>query len=66
MSKEELAEIQKKLCKFIDLGWIRPSISPFDAPVIFIRKKKKKGTLRVCIDYRLLNKETKIDTYPIP
>ena len=45
-------------------GWIRPSASPYGAPVIVIRKKT--GELRIMIDYRLLNKQTRLDSYPIP
>ena len=63
MSEEEFAEIRKRICEYIDLGWICPSTSLFSDPNIFIRKK---GILQMCIDYRLLNKETKIDAYSIP
>jgi hypothetical protein len=45
-------------------GAIRPSKSPFGAPVIFV--KKKDGTLRMCIDYRELNEITIKNRYPLP
>ena len=43
---------------------IRPSISPFGAPVLFV--KKPNGTFRMCVDYRALNKATIRNQYPIP
>ena len=45
-------------------GWIRPSCSPYGAPIIFIRKKT--GELRMTVDYRALNRQTKRDVYPLP
>lgn len=45
-------------------GWIRPSSSPYGAPIIFIRKKT--GELRMVIDYRALNSQTRKDVYPLP
>lgn len=45
-------------------GWIRPSTSPYGHPILFVRKKD--GGLRMCVDYRLLNRNTRIDRYPIP
>ena len=64
MSGKELAEVRRQLKEYIELGWIRPSTSPYGAPVLLFRKKE--GTLRMCIDYRLLNKETRLASYPIP
>ncbi|GKD46210.1 putative reverse transcriptase domain-containing protein [Tanacetum coccineum] len=49
---------------FEDKGFIRPSSSPWGAPVLFI--KKKDGSFRMCIDYRELNKLTINDRYPLP
>jgi hypothetical protein len=45
-------------------GYIFPSVSPWGAPVIFVRKKD--GTLRLCIDFRRLNKVTIRNKYPLP
>ena len=45
-------------------GFIRPSVSPWGAPVLFV--KKKDGTMRMCIDYRQLNKVTVKNKYPLP
>jgi hypothetical protein len=50
MSTLELQELKMKLKELLDLGLIHPSVSPWGAPVIFIRKKD--GSLRLCIDYR--------------
>ena len=47
----------------IDNGFIRPSKSPYEAPVLFV--KKKDGSLRMCIDYRALNKITVKNKYPL-
>ncbi len=47
-----------------ELGFIRPSTSPYGAPILFVRKKD--GTLRMCIDYRALNKVTVKNRYPLP
>ena len=64
MSEEELAEVKRQLKECMELGWIHPSTSPYGAPVLLFRKKE--GTLHMCIDYRLLNKETCLASYPIP
>jgi hypothetical protein len=53
----QLEELLKK-------GYIRPSVSPWGAPVLFV--KKKDGTLRLCIDFRQLNKVTVKNKYPLP
>ena len=50
--------------ELIDKKYIRPSVSPWGAPVIFV--KKKDGTMRLCIDYRQLNKMTIKNRYPLP
>jgi archaeosine-15-forming tRNA-guanine transglycosylase len=56
MCTQELKEMQLQLEKFLKKGYIRPSVSPWGAPVLFM--KKKDGTLRLCIDFRQLNKVT--------
>ena len=64
MSGPELEEIKAQLQDHLEKGWIRPSSSDFGAPVLFVRKKD--GSLRMCIDYRSLNKLTVKDRYPLP
>ncbi|XP_040942311.1 uncharacterized protein [Gossypium hirsutum] len=64
MSPPELEELQKHLKELLDAGFIRPSKSPYGAPVLF--QKKHDGSLRMCIDYRALNKITVKNRYPIP
>ena len=53
-----------ELKELIDKKYIRPSVSPWGAPVIFVKKKDK--TMRLCIDYRQLNKMTIKNIYPLP
>jgi hypothetical protein len=60
----ELEVLKKYIEKALDRGWIRRSHSPMGAPVLFVPKKG--GELRLCIDYRALNKETVFDRTPIP
>ena len=50
--------------ELLEKGFIRPSVSPWGAPVLFV--KKKDGTLRLCVDYRQLNKMTVKNNYPLP
>jgi hypothetical protein len=64
LSQPELAELRKQLEKLIEEGWIRPSLSPYGAPVLFA--KKKDGSLRLCVDYRALNKITVKNKYSLP
>ena len=54
MAPTELREFKAQLEELLSKGFIRPSISPWGAPVLFVKKKKKKkdGSLRLCIDYR--------------
>jgi len=64
MAPPELAELRKQLDELLKAGFIRPAKAPFGAPVLF--QKKKDGSLRLCIDYRALNKLTVRNKYPLP
>ncbi|XP_028763323.1 uncharacterized protein LOC114721630 [Neltuma alba] len=64
MSPSELAELKKQIEDLLEKGFIRPSVSPWGSPVLFV--KKKDGSLRLCIDYRQLNKVTIKNKYPLP
>ncbi|GBG81923.1 hypothetical protein CBR_g34105 [Chara braunii] len=64
MSPQELEELRKQLDELLEKGWIRPSSSPFGAPVLFVPKKE--GELRMCTDYRGLNAITVKDAEPLP
>ncbi|CAH9086342.1 unnamed protein product [Cuscuta europaea] len=64
MAPAELNELKTQLQELLDNGFIRPSHYPWGAPVLFV--KKKDGTLRMCIDYRQLNKVTIKNRYPLP
>ena len=62
MAPTELKELNDQLKELLDKGFIRPSTSPWGAPVLFV--KEKDGSLRLCIDYRQLNKVTIKNKYP--
>ena len=64
MAPAELKELKTQLQELVDMGFIRPSISPWGAPVLFV--KKKDDIWRLCIDYRQLNKVTIRNRYPLP
>ena len=64
MAPAELKELKEQLRDLLEKGFIRPSTSPWGAPVLFVRKKD--GSLRMCIDYRQLNKVTIKNRYPLP
>ncbi|GKG07569.1 hypothetical protein Tco_0330538 [Tanacetum coccineum] len=60
----ELEELSGQLKELQDKGFIRPSLSPWGAPVLFV--KKNDGSFRICIDYKELNKLTVKNRYPLP
>src|ERR1700676_446252 len=64
MSVPELDELKKQLNDLLAKGQIRISKSPYRSPVLFV--KKKDGSMRLCIDYRALNKITIKNKYPLP
>ena len=64
MSIGELEELKVQLKELLDKKFIRPSSSPWGAPVIFVDKKD--GTRRMCVDYRALNDITIKNKYPLP
>ena len=64
MSVPELTELKMQLQELLDEGYIHPSVSPWGAPVLFI--KRKDGTMRMCMDYTQLNKLTVKNKYPLP
>ena len=64
LTPPESEELSTQLPGILDKGFIRPSSSPWGAPVLFV--KKKDGTFRMCIDYRELNKVTVKNRYPLP
>ena len=64
MAPTELKELKEQLRDLLEKGFIRPSTSPWGAPVLFVRKKD--GSLRMCIDYRQLNKVTIKNRYALP
>jgi hypothetical protein len=64
MAASELAELKKQLEELQQSGFIRPSSSPWGAPILFV--KKKDGSMRMCVDYRALNEVTIKNKYPLP
>ncbi|GJR20990.1 putative reverse transcriptase domain-containing protein [Tanacetum coccineum] len=64
LAPSEMQELLDQLHELADRGFIRPSTSPWGAPVLFV--KKKDGSFRMCIDYRELNKLTVKNHYPLP
>ena len=63
MTLAELQELKIQLQELLDRGFIRPNTSPWGTPVLFTKKKDK--TLRLCIDYRQLNRVTIKNRYPL-
>jgi hypothetical protein len=64
MTPKELAELKVQLHELLDKGYIRPSSSPWGCPALFLKKKEQ--SLRLCVDYRLLNVITVKNKYPLP
>ena len=60
----EKTELAKQFEKMLEKGWIRPSTSSWASPVLFVPKSD--GGLRMCVDYRILNSQTKPLNYPMP
>src|ERR1051325_8471087 len=63
MSASELAELKKQLEELLENKFVRPSVSSWGAPVLLV--KKKEGSMRLCVDYRQLNKVTIKNRYPL-
>ncbi|GKF50726.1 hypothetical protein Tco_0147193, partial [Tanacetum coccineum] len=64
LATSEMKELSEQLKELSEKGFIRPSSSPWGAPVLFV--KKKDGSFRMCIDYQELNKLTVKNRYPLP
>ncbi|GKG35645.1 hypothetical protein Tco_0440799, partial [Tanacetum coccineum] len=64
LAPTEMKELSKQLQELLEKGFIRPSSSPWGAPVLFV--KNKDGSFRMCIDYHELNKLTIKNRYPLP
>ena len=64
LSQQQLKVLREELDRLLELRLIKPSISPYGAPVLFVPKKDR--TLQMCIDYRALNKQIIKNCYPLP
>ncbi|MCI80174.1 RNA-directed DNA polymerase (Reverse transcriptase), partial [Trifolium medium] len=64
MSAAELEKLKEQLEELLEKRFVRPSVSPWGAPVLLV--KKKDGSMRFCIDYHQLNKATIKNKYPLP
>jgi hypothetical protein len=64
VSRLELVELKKQIDELLEKDYIRPSTSPWAAPMLFVEKKD--GTKRMCIDHRALNEVTIKNKYPCP
>ncbi|KAL0345884.1 UNVERIFIED_CONTAM: Retrovirus-related Pol polyprotein from transposon.6 [Sesamum radiatum] len=63
MALVELQELKKQIGELLEKRFIRPSTSPWGAPMLFV--KKKDGSMRLCVDYRQLNRVTVKNKYPL-
>jgi hypothetical protein len=64
MAATELAELKKQLSELEQKGYVRPTSSPWGAPVLFVKKKDR--SMRLCVDYRALNEVTIKNKYHLP
>ena len=64
LSPLEHQEVQTQIKMLLEKGWIEPSVSPFGSPILFVQKKD--GSLRMCVDYRAVNKQTEKNRYALP
>lgn len=64
MAPREMQELKEQLQELLEKGYRRPSVSPWGAPVLFV--KKIDGSLRLCIDYWEMNQVTVKNRYPLP
>ena len=64
MTPVEMKDLATQLQDLLEKGVIRPNVSPWGEPVLVV--KKKDGSMRLCIDYRELNKLTIKNKYPLP
>ncbi|MCI56435.1 RNA-directed DNA polymerase (Reverse transcriptase), partial [Trifolium medium] len=64
MSAAEFEKLKEQLEELLEKKFVRPSVSPWGAPMLLV--KKKDGSMRLCIDYRRLNKATIKNKYPLP
>ena len=64
LSPTEQAELEEQIQDLLRSGFIRPSVSPYGAPILFVPKKDRRW--RMCVDYRTLNKQTIKDKFPLP
>jgi hypothetical protein len=64
-SPAEMEEMEKQIQQLLELGYIQPSLSPFGAPVLFV-KKPRSTKLRMCIDHRAINCLTRRVAFPLP
>ncbi|XP_070040283.1 uncharacterized protein [Nicotiana tomentosiformis] len=64
MAPKELKEMKEQVVELLEKGFVMPNMSPWGSPVLFVNKKD--GSVRMCIDYRQLNKVTIKNKYPLP